>query len=72
MARTYAQLGATELAFECLEKAYHDRDTQVIWLKVDPCCASLRSDPRFPSLLRRMNLLPVGKLPGEASRGHLR
>ncbi len=59
IARTYAQLGEIDLAFEYLERAYQDRDAQVIWLKVDPFCASLRSDPRFTSLLRRMNLLPA-------------
>ena len=56
IARTYAQLGQIDLAFEYFEKAYRDRDTQVIWLNVDPFCASLHNDPRFTSLLRRMNL----------------
>ncbi len=59
IARTYARLGEIDLAFKYFEKAYQDRDTQVIWLKVDPFCASLRSDPRFTSLLRRMNLPPA-------------
>ena len=57
IARTFAQLGEIDLAFEYLEKAYQDRDTQVVWLKVDPFCDPLRSDRRFDTLLRRMNLL---------------
>jgi adenylate cyclase len=56
IARTYARLGEIDLAFEYFERAYQDRDTQVIWLNVDPLCAPLHSDPRFTSLLRRMNL----------------
>ena len=56
-ARTFAQLGEKDLAFEYLEKAYRDRDTQVVWLRVDPFWDPLRSDPRFDVLLRRMNLL---------------
>jgi serine/threonine protein kinase/tetratricopeptide (TPR) repeat protein len=57
IARSFAQLGEIDLAFEYLEKAYRDRDTQVVWLKVDPFCDPLRSDRRFNKLLSRMNLL---------------
>jgi serine/threonine protein kinase len=57
IARSFAQLGEIDLAFEYLEKAYRDRDTQIVWLKVDPFCEPLRSDRRFNTLLRRMNLL---------------
>ncbi len=57
IARSFAQLGEIDLAFEYLEKAYRDRDTQLVWLKVDPFCEPLRSDRRFDTLLRRMNLL---------------
>lgn len=57
IARSFAQLGETDLAFEYLEKAYRDRDTQIVWLKVDPFCDPLRTDHRFDTFLRRMNLL---------------
>jgi serine/threonine protein kinase/tetratricopeptide (TPR) repeat protein len=57
MARSYAKLGEIELAFEYLEKAYRDRDTQVVWLKIDPFYVTLRSDRRFEFLINRMNLL---------------
>jgi serine/threonine-protein kinase len=57
MARSYAKLGEIDLAFEYLEKAYRDRDTQVVWLKIDPFYATLHSDRRFESLISRMNLL---------------
>ena len=57
IARSFAQLGEIDLAFEYLEKAYQDRDTQIVWLKVDPFYDPLRLDRRFNTLLRRMNLL---------------
>jgi TolB-like protein/DNA-binding winged helix-turn-helix (wHTH) protein len=53
-ATRYAALGERDRAFEWLEKAFEDRDTSIVSLKVDPACDNLRSDPRFPSLLRRI------------------
>ena len=47
-------LGATELTFDWLEKAYRDRDEFLCWLKVDPRFAHLRSEERFKDLLRRV------------------
>jgi serine/threonine-protein kinase len=52
----YAALGDREQAFEWLEKAYQERDTWLVHLKVDPMLDSLRSDPRYANLLARMNL----------------
>lgn len=54
MARIYAALGDSDRAYEWLEKLYNDHSYYVIWLKVDPAFDSLRSDPRFESLLRRI------------------
>jgi serine/threonine protein kinase/tetratricopeptide (TPR) repeat protein len=50
----YAGLGEKDKAFEWLEKGYEDRS--IFSIKVDPTLDSLRSDPRFADLLRRMNL----------------
>jgi Tfp pilus assembly protein PilF len=36
LAAIYVGLGEVELAFECLESAYHDRGVELIYLKVDP------------------------------------
>ena len=55
IARIYAALGETDLAFGWLEKAYDDREGWLVALKVDPFFNSLRSDPRFQDLVRRMN-----------------
>jgi hypothetical protein len=58
MALTYAALGDADQAFGRLEKAYEDREIEIIFLKVFPPNDSLRSDPRFQDLLRRMNFPP--------------
>jgi hypothetical protein len=52
----YVGLGATKAAFEWLEKAYEDHSYWMIWMKVDPRFDSLRGDPRYRDLLRRMRL----------------
>lgn len=54
----YAMLGEKDKAFEWLEKAYEQRDSDFEYLKVEPDYDSLRSDPRFKDLLRRMNFPP--------------
>jgi tetratricopeptide (TPR) repeat protein len=53
---TELQLGDTEETFKWLEAAYKDRTEPLVYLKVDPRFDSLRSDPRFEDLLRRVNL----------------
>jgi len=52
----YAGLGENDSAFEWLEKAYEERDSSIVYLKVDPRLTRLRSDRRFADLLRRINL----------------
>jgi hypothetical protein len=56
VARIFTGLGERELAFAWLEKAYDVRDECLTWLKVDPTMDSLRSDQRYPDLLRRLGL----------------
>jgi len=52
----YAGLGNRHKAFEFLEEAYHERSPDMAYfLKADLRIDSLRSDPRFIDLLRRMN-----------------
>ena len=56
IAQIYTRLSDTQRAFEWLEKAYADRDSDLGYLRVEPIYDPLRSDPRFQDLLRRMNL----------------
>jgi tetratricopeptide (TPR) repeat protein len=57
MATIYAGLGENDKAFEFLEKAYSEKSLDMsISPNTDLMLDSLRSDPRFQSLLRRMGL----------------
>ena len=60
-------LGATEVTFDWLEKAYRDRDEFLCWLKVDPRFEHLRSDERFKDLLRRIFSNQAVKVSAEIS-----
>jgi hypothetical protein len=56
IALVYAGLGEKDQAFAWLEKAYEEHAFKMAWLKVEPRWDSLRSDPRFADLLRRIGL----------------
>jgi TolB-like protein/DNA-binding winged helix-turn-helix (wHTH) protein/tetratricopeptide (TPR) repeat protein len=58
IALVYIGLGEKDEAFAWLEKAYNARSNDMKNLKVDPMFDSLRSDPRYQDLLRRMNFPP--------------
>jgi eukaryotic-like serine/threonine-protein kinase len=53
----YVALGQREQAFASLEKAYAGHDLQLGTLGVDASFDSLREDPRFKDLMRRVGLL---------------
>ena len=50
----YAALGEKELALSALEKGVAARSPLMPYLKVDPILDSLRDDPRFNELLRKI------------------
>jgi serine/threonine protein kinase len=56
IAAIYAWRGEKEQAFEWLERAYVERDMGLTWLKIDTHFRSLRDEPRYNALLRKMNL----------------
>ncbi len=56
LAILYVALGEREQAIAALEKAYTEHDIQLIFLGVEPNFDSLRDDPRFQDLLRRVGL----------------
>lgn len=51
------RLGELDAGFQSLESAYTKHDTELIYLNVDPQWDSVRSDPRFQALLRRIGLI---------------
>ena len=56
IAMIYVGLGDKEQAFQWLERANDERNTELTLLKVDPRLNPLRDDPRFKDLLKRMNM----------------
>ncbi len=52
----HAGLGEKDEAFACLELAYEEHSDMMAWLTIGPEWTSLRSDPRFASLQRRVGL----------------
>jgi TolB-like protein len=66
----YATLGDNDRAFRWLN--YEHPHAWVPWVRVSPWNTTLRDDPRFPALLRKMNLparptspRPVARMSGE-------
>jgi TolB-like protein len=58
IAKIHEGLGENDQAFALLEKAYAERDSNIVGLKVDQQFDRLHSDPRFADLLRRIGLVP--------------
>jgi hypothetical protein len=54
VALMHAALGELDLAFQWLDKAFHDRSAWLAYLPVEPRLDPIRSDPRFVSLLARV------------------
>jgi serine/threonine-protein kinase len=58
IAAIYAALGNKDKALAWLKKACDEHEQGVVDLKVDPRLDTLRADPRFVDLLRRVKLAP--------------
>jgi serine/threonine protein kinase/tetratricopeptide (TPR) repeat protein len=56
IAAAHAYRGETDHAFAWLDRAYRERDTRILGIKTDPYLKSLVAEPRYKSLLRKMNL----------------
>ncbi len=56
IAQGYAGRGESDLCFEWLDRAYHQHDAGLAWVKLDPLLASVRGDPRWQPFLQRMKL----------------
>ncbi len=49
-------MGDKDRAFENLDRAVYDRDPSILGLKSNPIFESLRSDPRYHAIIRKMQL----------------
>ena len=56
IAQVYAFRNQSNEAFEWLDRAYAQRDDGLIGTKVDPLLKNLHVDPRFATLLKKLNL----------------
>jgi len=56
IAEVYAFRGESDKSFEWLERAYKQRDPGLPSIKTDPLFKSLRHDPRYTALLKKMRL----------------
>lgn len=56
IAAIYSALDERDLAFQWLENAYESHDIRLCLLKVDPQLDNIRSDPRFETMLKKINL----------------
>jgi TolB-like protein len=64
LARTYARLGQKDEALEWLEKAYNERDEELLHVNERAAFDNLRSDPRYTALVEKV--FGATKTPGEA------
>jgi TolB-like protein/DNA-binding winged helix-turn-helix (wHTH) protein/Tfp pilus assembly protein PilF len=55
-ALVYIGIGDKEEAFTWLEKAFEQHSPMMAWLEVDPRFDSLRQEPKFQNLIRRVGL----------------
>jgi len=53
-AYVYAALDDYDRAFEWLAKAFEERESNVLWARVDPRFDPLRDDPRFEAFVKRV------------------
>ena len=56
IAMIYAALGDKEQAFQWLERANDERNTELVFLRVDPRADPLRDDPRFQELVKKVGI----------------
>ncbi|MGH9490991.1 MAG: TPR end-of-group domain-containing protein, partial [Terriglobales bacterium] len=56
LAELAALAGDRDQAFRLLARAVRERDSWLAYARADPALAALRSDPRWPALLRRVHL----------------
>ncbi len=57
VAMLHARAGEKDKAFQYLEQGFREHTRSIVYIKSEPQLDSLRSDPRFTDLMRRMGLV---------------
>jgi hypothetical protein len=57
LSSAYEGLGRREDAIQALNQAADERSPMVVFVKAEPIFDSMRGDPRFQALQKRLNLL---------------
>ena len=52
----YGELGDLDRAFEYLDRAYAEDPGNLAYMRTDPTADSLKDDPRFAELMRKLGL----------------
>jgi hypothetical protein len=52
----YIALNENDKALDMLQYAFDERQSEIVWVNVDPLLTALRPEPRFHSLITEMNL----------------
>jgi len=63
IAQSHAYRGEPDTAFEWLDRAYRQHNAGMRWILVDPLLRNLHNDPRFKTLLAKMNVVGYGAAP---------
>jgi len=58
LARVFAVQNRQDLFFKALADTEEQHDRELMYLRVSPLYASVRTDPRFVAVERRLNLIP--------------
>jgi TolB-like protein/Tfp pilus assembly protein PilF len=56
VAAIHVALSQDDEAFQRLDQAYNERDPWLVYIKIDPMFARVRSDPRFTTLIRKIGM----------------
>ena len=56
IALAYNAVGEREKALDYLEKGFAERDVRMVFLKVEPQWDTLRTEPAFVELIKRMGI----------------
>src|SRR5205085_12091646 len=66
-ASIYLGLGEKEKALDWLEESYQDQESACWYLKIDPIYDSVRNEPRFQALLKKVGLDQRAPTPNNAN-----